>query len=53
MGQAHQVCLDQTPVGCFIEIEGSAEGIKYLAAHFGWTEFITKSYVDLYLERRR
>ncbi|RPJ86505.1 MAG: CYTH domain-containing protein [Acidobacteria bacterium] len=48
-----QVCLDETPVGCFVEVEGDAAGIKQLAARFGWTEFITKSYVDLYLERRR
>ncbi len=52
-GQPLQVCLDETPVGCFVEIEGAAEGIKQLAARFGWTEFITKSYIDLYLERRR
>jgi len=52
-GQQLQVCLDETPVGCFVEIEGQAEGIKQVAARFGWTEFITKSYVDLYLERRR
>ncbi|MFB3903373.1 MAG: class IV adenylate cyclase [Acidobacteriota bacterium] len=48
-----QVCLDETPVGCFVEIEGDGEGIKQLAARFGWTQFITKSYIDLYLERRR
>ena len=52
-GQPLQVCLDETPVGCFVEIEGDAGGIKQLAARFGWTEFITKSYVDLYRERRR
>ena len=52
-GQTLQVCLDHTPVGCFVEIEGDAEGIKQLAAQFGWTEFITKSYIELYLERRR
>ncbi len=52
-GQPVQICLDETPVGCFVEIEGEAEDIKQLATHFGWTEFITKSYVDLYRERRR
>jgi len=48
-----QICLDETPVGCFVEIEGHGEDIKQIAARFGWTEFITKSYVELYLERRR
>jgi adenylate cyclase class 2 len=52
-GEPLQICLDETPVGCFVEIEGDAEGIKELAARFGWKEFITKSYVDLYRERRR
>ncbi len=52
-GQPLQICLDHTPVGCFVEVEGEGEGIKQLAARFGWTEFITKSYIDLYLERRR
>ena len=47
----YQICPDQTPVGSFVEIEGSAEGIKQLAAAFGWSEFIKKSYVDLYQER--
>lgn len=52
-GHPLHVCLDQTPVGCFVEIEGHADGIKAMAARFGWTDFITKSYVDLYVERRR
>jgi adenylate cyclase class 2 len=52
-GQTLQICLDHTPVGCFVEIEGDGDDIKQLAAQFGWTEFITKSYIELYLERRR
>ncbi|RPI23000.1 MAG: CYTH domain-containing protein [Acidobacteria bacterium] len=50
--EVFQICFDQTPVGCFVEIEGSGEGIKQLAADFGWTHFITKSYIDLYQERQ-
>lgn len=52
-GQPLQVCLDNTPVGCFVEIEGEPDGIKQMAARFGWTQFITKSYIDLYRERRQ
>jgi adenylate cyclase, class 2 len=52
-GSRLQVCLDQTPVGCFVEIEGDAEGIRRLAALFGWSDFIKKSYIEIYQERGR
>jgi adenylate cyclase class IV len=46
------VCLDSTPVGAFVELEGSETAVESLAAQFGWTEFIRQSYVQLYLEGR-
>jgi adenylate cyclase, class 2 len=44
------VCLDQTPIGAFVEIEGREEAILRLAREFGWNTFIRKSYVELYRE---
>ena len=50
--QQVEVCLDETPVGTFVEIEGRAPAIEELAAHFGWApdSFIRKNYVEMYLE---
>jgi adenylate cyclase class 2 len=48
-----EVCVDETPVGCFVEIEGSAADIQRVAGDLGWNRdrFITKNYIDLYRER--
>jgi predicted adenylyl cyclase CyaB len=46
-----QVSLDETVVGTFVELEGKPEAIYRVAAEFGWTDFITKSYVELFMER--
>ena len=48
-----EVCIDETPVGCFVEIEGSASSIEEVAHALGWTpdQFINKNYIDLYKER--
>ncbi len=45
-----KVCIDETPMGCFVEIEGSEATIKELATCLGWTSdcFIRKDYVELY-----
>lgn len=48
-----QVCLDETPVGVFVEIEGAAQAIHELAGRFGFSEYIRQSYIDLYTERTR
>ncbi len=46
------LCVDETPFGCFVEIEGSGHDIRETAARLGWSSdrFITRSYVDLYAE---
>ena len=46
------VCLDETPVGTFVEIEGSAGAIDEVASLFGWTSdsFVRTNYVQLYEE---
>lgn len=48
-----EVCIDETPVGCYVEIEGSAGAIDTVASDLGWTreQFINKNYVDLYSEK--
>ena len=52
-GKAVELSIDQTPVGCFVEIEGSRELITQFAGAFGWSEedFLNSNYVDLYAER--
>lgn len=44
--------IDETPVGCFVELEGDSEGIRDAARALGWDEscYITKSYRQLHRE---
>ena len=53
-GQVH-ICLDETPVGIFAELEGSPADIESLAAKLGWTpdSFIKRDYVEMYLEGQK
>lgn len=46
------LCLDETPVGTFVELEGPEDGILESARRFGWEshQFIRKSYTELYRE---
>ena len=48
-----QICLDETPVGIFVEIEGPPEAIHELAGQFGFGEYIKQSYIDLYTQRMK
>ncbi len=51
VNQGHiEICLDETPVGTFAEIEGPETEIEDLAARFGWTpdSFIRTNYVEMY-----
>lgn len=49
------VTLDETPIGCFLEIEGSPRWIDRTARRLGFSEagYITASYGGLYLELRK
>ncbi len=49
---AVEVCLDETPIGTFVEIEGDAPAIEEALRLLGWTEreSIRRSYVELYRE---
>lgn len=49
------VVIDETPIGLFAEIEGAVESVRSLARELGVSEseFLTGSYVALYLEARR
>ena len=53
-GQDMEVCLDETPVGVFVEIEGDTSGIEELASSLGWSSdaFIRQSYIELYASRK-
>lgn len=50
--QLTQICIDETPMGNFIEIEGSKQGVLDIAKKLGFSEkeFITKSYPRLWQE---
>ncbi len=47
------ICVDETPVGNFVELEGERHEITRFARAlgFGRTDFITRSYVDLIRDR--
>jgi adenylate cyclase class 2 len=49
-----EICLDETPVGTFVEIEGPESTIEALASQLGWTpdSFIRRNYVEMYLEQQ-
>jgi len=48
LGQLH-ICLDETPLGCFVELEGSPDEIDRAAEKLGFTagEYVTASYREL------
>ncbi len=47
-----EVCLDETPIGTFVEIEGAAPAIGEALEALGWSgrESIRRSYLELYRE---
>ena len=50
------ICLDETPIGCYVELEGPPEQIDRVAASmgFGVKDYMRHSYRELYvLEVRR
>lgn len=50
-----KIMMDQTPIGDFIEIEGSAEEIDQVASALGFTprDYITASYYTLFRETHK
>lgn len=49
------VTLDETPIGCFLEVEGAPRWIDRTARRLGFqaSDYITASYGGLYLESRK
>lgn len=45
-----EICLDETPLGCFIELEGTPEAIDRTAAALGYApdRYVLDSYVELH-----
>jgi adenylate cyclase class 2 len=45
-----EICLDETPLGCFIELEGAPEAIDRVAAALGCgpDRYVLDSYVELH-----
>jgi len=54
-GGAGHAFLDETPIGCFLELEGAPEWIDATAAELGFArgDYITLSYGSLYREHCR
>jgi adenylate cyclase class 2 len=54
-GAEGHVCLDETPIGAFLELEGAPEWIDATARQLGFSErdYIVHSYAALYFARRR
>jgi adenylate cyclase class 2 len=50
-----EACLDETPIGCYIELEGSAESIHEMVERLGLSinEGIVLSYPELYEDHQR
>ncbi|UCF37796.1 MAG: class IV adenylate cyclase, partial [Acidobacteriota bacterium] len=48
-----EICVDETPVGCFVEIEGSEEDIERTASALGWnkSQFLKVNYTELYRKK--
>jgi len=52
-GQTVLVCLDETPAGTFVEVEGEEPGIRAALQEFGWSQerLVKKSYIEIYSEQ--
>lgn len=52
-GEGIYVMVDETPIGNYLEIEGSKEGIESVASTLGFStpDYITDSYLSLYLKQ--
>jgi adenylate cyclase class 2 len=44
------ICLDETPLGCFVELEGAPEEIDRAAGELGFStaDYVRESYLDLH-----
>ena len=53
-GERGVVMMDETPIGCFLEVEGNPRWIDRTARRLGFeiADYITASYGGLYLEQR-
>jgi adenylate cyclase class 2 len=49
--RGQEIEIDETPIGCFLEIEGDPAGIAAVAAELGFqpSDYIAESYVGLFL----
>jgi adenylate cyclase class 2 len=50
-----ELAYDETPIGCYLELEGSRAWIDEIARKLGYKtqDYITRSYGTLFLEKRR
>jgi len=49
--RGQEIEIDETPIGCFLEIEGDPPGIAAVASELGFTpsDYIAESYVGLFV----
>lgn len=50
-----EICLDETPLGCFVELEGAPDEIDRAAKRLGFSpsDYVLGSYRDLHVARAR
>jgi adenylate cyclase class 2 len=49
--RGQEIEVDETPIGCFLEIEGDPEGIAAVASELGYSpsDWVAESYIGLFL----
>jgi adenylate cyclase class 2 len=49
--RGQEIELDETPIGCFLEIEGDPDGIAAVASELGFavSDYVAESYIGLFL----
>lgn len=54
-GSGHELVFDETPIGCYLELEGPRGWIDEIARKLGYKtqDYITRSYGTLFFEKRR
>jgi adenylate cyclase, class 2 len=49
------ICIDETPIGDYLELEGPRESIRVISEQLGYAlqDFVTQSYPELYVKNKQ